>query len=81
MCRPQLAKQRSQPSFTAGLRSTASMPPSRAPRSSAGLGRSVSRGASLPAWRAPDLEADMHQLVRLPVRHALHVHDQSQELC
>ena len=72
--------QRSQRSFSAGLRGAASMAPSRAPRGSAGLGRSVSRGASLPAWRARELEDDMHQLVCLPVQRAARVSHQYQQL-
>ena len=72
--------QRSQGSFSAGLRGTASMPPGSAPRGSAGLGRSVTRGASLPAWRARELEDDMHQLVCLPAQHAVYVSHQCQPL-
>ena len=68
MLRQQLASQRSRRSFNERLRSSASLPASRARYDDERRSRSVARGASMPAWRAPDRrEEQMHQPVCMRV--------------
>ncbi len=68
MHRQQLPSQRSRRSFNERLRTSASVPASRARYDDERRGRSMTRGASMPAWRAPDRrEKQMHQRVCMHV--------------